>query len=31
MQNLKGITYPTAAKCEEIAIFWDLKYKPWGL
>ena len=21
MENLKGITYPTAAKCEEITIF----------
>ena len=31
MENLKGFTYPTAAKCEEITIFdqktaiWDLK------
>ena len=31
MENLKGITYPTVPKCEEITIFhqktaiWDLK------
>ena len=31
MENLKGFTYPTAAKCEEITILvqktaiWDLK------
>ena len=36
MENLKGFTYPTAVKCEEITIFdqkaiWDLKCDRGGL
>ena len=36
MENLKGFTYPTAAKWEEIAILTKnshlkLKTQPWGL
>ena len=28
MENLKGFTYPTAAKCEEIVIFyWKQPFK----
>ena len=36
MKNLKGFTYPTAAKCEEITIFdqklpFETKTQPWGV